>query len=158
MIQWNNNVIYIFYTGNATFKQQDPWVFSCKDQPKRNQHSQNNGSKTKHHHKSCIQLAGSQKETTSARLCSAAAFLKTPQKETPLGRVGSATISMIGIILILSKFGINFILQCYKYASPPHSDSTLQQPTTAPCSGSTHHSNSSALKQYPTAVSVMAPI
>ena len=36
MIQWNNNVIYIFYTGNATFKQQDPREFSCKHQPKRN--------------------------------------------------------------------------------------------------------------------------
>jgi len=30
----------------------------------------------------CIQLAGSQKETTSARHCSAADFLKTTQKET----------------------------------------------------------------------------
>ena len=37
-----------------------------------------------HHHKSCIQLAGSQKETTSAKHCSATDFLKTTQKETAL--------------------------------------------------------------------------
>ena len=29
-------IVEIIYTGNATFKQQDPWVFSCKHQPKRN--------------------------------------------------------------------------------------------------------------------------
>ena len=82
--QWSNGIImsYIFYTGNATFKQQDPWVFSCKHQPTRNIHKIM-GQK-QHHHKSCIQLAGSQKETTSARHCSAADFLKTAQKETTL--------------------------------------------------------------------------
>ena len=36
------------------------------------------------HHKSCIQFAGSQKETTSARHCSEADFLKTIQNETTL--------------------------------------------------------------------------
>ena len=29
-------IVEIIYTGNTTFKQQDPWVFSCKHQPKRN--------------------------------------------------------------------------------------------------------------------------
>ena len=40
--------------------------------------------KTKHHHKSCIQLAPNQKNTISARHCSAADVLKTTQMKTTL--------------------------------------------------------------------------
>jgi len=75
--------INIFYAANATFKQQDPEVFSCKHQPKRNIRKIMGQNKTSSQilHSAC---GKPKKNTISARHCSAADVLKTTQIETTL--------------------------------------------------------------------------